>query len=309
MAMRCRTVALAAFTMVLLAGSPAAVKGAAQELNMAIITLAGVEAYAQTLEGIHEQLPDVPVWDAGDEMRLREKMGKQPPRLAIAVGSTAAAVLGRIAPPQLVLVGSVVMESDLENGSGNPTRFRTAVIVDIPPGVLFGEVARFFPGRNRVGVIRGPMQTDGYMKTVEQAARRNGISLQVAVCQHPRDLVDCFLKFRSRIDLVWCPANAQLYNSATLKPLLIASLNNRLAIIGFSEQFVQAGALFGASADFVEVGRQVAAVALRVAHDEAVPARVEARRFHFAYNQRVARLLGVTAAAPQHAGGDLMIFR
>jgi len=276
---------------------------------VAVITITDVEAYAQTLQGIREQFPDVLVWDARDERRLRENLAKALPALAIAVGSSAALALGRAAPPQLVLVNSVVWECDLESNGGGSARFRTAVVVDLAPEVLLREVGRLFPGSSRIGVIRGPMQTDAYMKAFEQAARRSGLTVAVGTCQHPRDVVDVFLKLRSHADLVWCPPNAQLYNSATLKPLLIASLTHRLPIIGFSEQFVQAGALFGGFADFVDVGRQTADLALRVARNEPVPSRQEARKFRFAYNQRVARLLGVKAATPERPGSELVIIR
>ena len=295
--------------MILLLGFSFLAQGAAQNPAVAVITIPDVEAYGQALEGIREQFPEVQVWDARDEGRLRENLSQKPPALAIAVGSSAAAALERLAPSQLALVNTVVMECDLESGGGRSPRFRTTVTVDLPPEILLGEIGRLFPGRKRIGVIRGPMQTDAYMRAVEQAARRFGLTIEVMRCQRPRDLVEVFLKLRSHVDLVWCPPNAQLYNSATLKPLLIASLTNRLPIIGFSEQFVQAGALFGGSADFVDVGRQTAALALQVARNESVPSRQGARKFHFTYNQRVARILGMKADIPARPGGELLILR
>jgi ABC-type uncharacterized transport system substrate-binding protein len=297
------------FLAIMLTGLAVTAQGKAQKPAVAVVSVPDIEAYTQTLEGIREQLPDAPVWDARDEGRLRENLNRIRPALAIAVGSGAAAALERVEPAQLAVIATVVLECDLESGGGKPPRFKTAVTIDLPPEVLFGEIGRLFPGRKRVGVIRGPMQTEGYMRAVEQAARRIGLALEVMTCQHPRDLVDVFLKLKPRVDLVWCPPNAELYNSATLKPLLIASLTNRLPIIGFSEQFVQAGALFGGSADFVEVGRQTAALALQVVRNDPVPARQGARKFLFAYNQRVARLLGVKADISDRPGGDLLIIR
>ena len=104
------------------------------------------------------------------------------------------------------------------------------------------------------------------------------------------------------------PAQRAAITSATLKPLLIASITNQLPIIGFSEQFVQAGALFGGVPDFREIGRQTAVIAQRLFRGESVGARDDARTFRFAYNQRVARLLGVKAAA-ETGGGELIVLR
>ena len=294
---------------ILLAGLSLTARGGSQKPAVVVITTPDVEAYARTVEGIREQFPDAQVWDTRDEERLRENFSKGLPAVAIAVGSSAAVALERAAPSQLVLVNSAVLEGDLESsGSGSP-RSKTVVTVDLPPEALLSWVGRLFPGRSRIGVIRGPMQTDVYVKAFERAARQSGLTVEVMNCQHPRDVVEVFLKLKSRVDLVWCPPNPQLYNSATLKPLLMASLTNRLPIIGFSEQFVQAGALFGGSADFTDVGRQTAELALRVARNEPVPTRQAARKFHFAYNQRVARLLGVKAAIPDRADSELVIIR
>ena len=275
---------------------------------VAVVTIPDVEAYTQALQGIREQIPEVEVWDSRDDGRLRENMSRRPPGLAIALGGSAAAVLERVAPAQLPLIYALVLECDLEKAPRSP-RLRTAITVDIPPETLFAEITRLFPGRERIGVIRGPMQTDGYMKDVEQAAHRAALTTTIVNCADARELVEVFVRLKGHADLVWCPPSAQLYNSATLKPLLIASVTNRLPIIGFSEQFVQAGALFGGSPDFVDMGRQAAVLARHAVRNEAVPARQTARRFHFAYNQRVARLLGMKADIQEVPGADLSIIR
>jgi hypothetical protein len=59
--------------------------------------------------------------------------------------------------------------------------------------------------------------------------------------------------------------------------------------------------------DFREIGRQTAVIAQRLFRGETVGARDDARTFRFAYNQRVARLLGVKAAA--ETGGELIVLR
>lgn len=283
-----------------------AAQGLTQRPLVAVVTVSDVDAYAKALQGLREQLPDIQVLDARDEDRIREHFKKAPPALAIAVGSGAAATLERVAPAQLNLMRSVVLASELETGA---SRFKTAVTIDVPPDALLAEVARLFPQRKKIGLIRGPQQNDAFVRAFEAAGRRKGMVVEVVKCDQAKDLVDLFLSLRGRADLVWCPPNPQLYNSATLKPLLMASLTNRLPIIGFSEQFVQAGALFGGTADFVDVGRQTATLAARMARNETVPPREEARKFQFAYNQRVARLLGVKAVVPEDGENGLKIIR
>src|SRR4051812_49231078 len=57
------------------------------------VTAMDVEAYAQTVAGIREQFPDLEVWDARDEPRLRDRFAKTQPAVAIAVGSGAVAAV------------------------------------------------------------------------------------------------------------------------------------------------------------------------------------------------------------------------
>jgi hypothetical protein len=284
--------------------------GGSEQPVVAVATLNDIEAFSQALQGLRELLPSALVIDVRQEPLLTERLRHNPCTLAIAFGSTAASVLERIAPPQLPLISSVVLESDCRPncGGANPSRFRSSVTIDLPAETLTAEIARLFPTRKRLGLLQGPLQAEAYLKTFDQAARRKGLSLVVEACSHPRDLVDAFLRLQSRADLVWCPPNPQLYNSATLKPLLMASLTNRLPIIGFSRQLVQAGALFGGAADFVETGRQTASLAYRVVKQQPVPEQEKARKFCFAYNQRVSRLLGVKAELPDPPG-ELEIIR
>ena len=87
--------------------------------------------------------------------------------------------------------------------------------------------------------------------------------------------------------------DAVLYNSATVKPLILASLDQRLPVIGFSAAFVRAGAAAGVFADFREAGRQAADAALRYDTSRAQRIVEQPRKLKLAVNQRVLRLLGL----------------
>jgi len=276
----------------------------AQKSSIAVVTVIGVAAYTQTAQALREQIPGLQLLDVRDEAGLRERLKDL--ALVVAVGSDAAATVDRLAPPRLPVVRTDLLLYDAEHGA----RLRgpgATVTVDIQPAVLLAEVKRLFPGKVRLGVIRGPLQTDGYMRAVEQAARQQGFTLEVLDCPEARGLISGFLRLKNHADLVWCPPDPQLYNSATLKPLLMASLTNRLPIIGFSEPFAEAGALFAGAADFHEVGYLTAELALRILQGETVAARHEARKFLFVYNQRVARLLGVKASGADQPGEQLRV--
>ena len=276
--------------------------------TLAIVTTTGVSAYDQAIVGIREQMVDCEVLDVHEEKRLRDVLNAQGLVLAIAVGADALAALDRLAPPALPAVKSVLLEWDLA-GRSEQKHPGSAITVDMQPAILVDELVSLFPTRTRLGAIRGPMQTESDVGSLEHAARERGLTLKVVTCSEARDLVNRFLQFKSDVDFVWCPPNPQLYNSATLRPLLVASITNRLPVIAYSQQLVEAGALFGGAPDFRDVGRMTAEVALRILQHQAVPARLKARTFHFAYNQRVARLVDVKAGGLEEHGGDLLVIR
>ena len=280
----------------------------AEKPSILVVAIDGINAYAETLAGIREQIPDAQVVDARDERALRERLNAQPPpALAIAVGSESATILDRIAAPRLLVVKSVLLEWYMERG-GAERPSSAEITVDMNPSVLFNELSLLFPGKTRIGIIRGPTQSEAYMRKIEQAARQLGFALEIRDCPEAREVVKVLLAFQL-VDFVWCLPDLELYNSATLKPLLIASITKKLPIIGFSEKFVEAGALFGGGPDFRDVGRQTADIALRVLRHQPLPANLEARKFHFSYNQRVARLVGIKATAPEQRGSGLDIIR
>jgi ABC-type uncharacterized transport system substrate-binding protein len=84
-----------------------------------------------------------------------------------------------------------------------------------------------------------------------------------------------------------------LYNSATVKPLVLASLEQRLPIVGFSESFVRAGALIGICPDFHELGRETGELILRLLDGKGPLLDEDKRKVTVAVNLRISRLIGV----------------
>jgi putative tryptophan/tyrosine transport system substrate-binding protein len=98
---------------------------------------------------------------------------------------------------------------------------------------------------------------------------------------------------KGKVDFVLCFPDPDFYNSVTIKPLVLASLEARLPLVGFSPAFVRAGAAAGIYPDYRETGRQVAELAQRMMRSEERIADEGPSKVKVAVNQRVARLLGI----------------
>ena len=73
---------------------------------------------------------------------------------------------------------------------------------------------------------------------------------------------------KGKVDFLLCFPDPDLYNPVTIKPLVMASLEGRLPLVGFSPAFVRAGAAAGIYPDYRETGRQTAEMAQRLLHGD-----------------------------------------
>jgi ABC-type uncharacterized transport system substrate-binding protein len=133
---------------------------------------------------------------------------------------------------------------------------------------------------------------------LEARARREGFALAVIDCEGAAQLMKALAAFKGKVDFLLCSPDPDLYNPVTIKPLILASLEERIPIIGFSPAFVRAGAVAGIYPDYRETGRQVAELALRVLRGEDRPLDDAPAKVRVALNQRVARLLGIEFRTP-----------
>jgi ABC-type uncharacterized transport system substrate-binding protein len=132
-------------------------------------------------------------------------------------------------------------------------------------------------------------------------AREAAFSPVIAQVKGPPELLRAFVSLDGKADLVLTLPDGALYNSATVKPLILASIEHRLPVIGFSAAFVRAGAAAGVFIDFREAGRRAAEAALRGDAGRAQRAVDPALKLRVAVNQRVLRLLGMA----YERGGDV----
>jgi ABC-type uncharacterized transport system substrate-binding protein len=187
---------------------------------------------------------------------------------------------------------SMVLE---EAARGARIHLAGSVRLDMTLAQILDEVAALFPGKTRLAVICN--SAHGCIDPASLAGgRQKGFSVHAAECASAEDLLRTFLSLRGKSDFVIALPDSTLYNSATIKPLILASLENRLPLIGFSAAFVRSGAAMGIYPDFEDIGQQTAEAAQRVLAGQAQSVHDGPRKHITAVNQRVLRLLGLDYA-------------
>jgi len=270
----------------------AAVVLPASRTSVLVVSESGVDAYNEAVGGISSVLPagtfrviDTAAKTSDRDLRGALEDGEY--RVAIAVGSRALAAVRAHHPAEPVIAAMVLDENHEEPGLRR-------VALEVHVTAQLAAMRSLWPGRTRAGILRNPALARYAPDQLESLARKEGFSLLVIDCDSPARLLTALGGFKGKVDFVLCLPDPELYNAVTIKPLVMASLEHRLPLVGFSPAFVRAGAAAGIFPDYGDVGRQSAEWALRLVRGEDRGAEKESpRKVRIAVNQRVTRLEGI----------------
>jgi putative ABC transport system substrate-binding protein len=258
-----------------------------------------VEAIRSAFAGSSQQVQLIELGRTTDSAVPSELANLRGVRVIIAIGSAALDYVAASHPEVPVICTMVLRNQPGAARLGMNTA--ATVSLDVPLIGLLGQLKQVFPEKTRLGIIRNPA-THANVAAEQSRALQMGFTVRVLDCATPERLLATFLELKDQVDFVWCLPDGALYNSATIKPLVLASIQNRLPIIGFSEGFVRAGAAVGIYADFYDMGLQTAELAQQLLAGRAIHSGDGPRKLKVAVNRSVTRLLGlryVALASPE----------
>ena len=222
-----------------------------------------------------------------------EKLRQEQPQAVVALGSGTARTLDGVLPKQVPLVFCMVADdASLDLDRSRPV---AGVEMLVPLKKQLDLISQTLPRARKVGMLYRSGDTQS-AHVVEQlkAELPAGWSLEaVAVDQHSSfaKALDALLK--TRPDIVWTSPDAEIFNSTTIRALLLEALRCKVPVFGFSPAFVRSGALLGVGIDPSTQGVQAAALvhALAGADVKSVPRAAQEPRFSVAVNLVVAEKL------------------
>ncbi|MGA2214279.1 MAG: ABC transporter substrate binding protein [Bryobacteraceae bacterium] len=267
-----------------------------------VVFVSGVEAYLEAVDGLRAGLAKLvpsPVFidlkSPRAEAELTASLGSGPQHVVITVGTEALMTMAS-RRTDAVIVATMILRSDRPASSLAVTAAPRArgVYLDLPLASLLSELRILLPGKTRCGMIRDASR-DHPDPPLPERVKQQGFSLEVAECSRPEELVKVFLSLKGKADSVILFPDSSLYNNTTVRPLIQASLEISLPIVGFSASFVRAGAALGIYPDFRDVGAQTAELAVKLIAGDTSLADEGPRKLQVAVNQRVLRLLGLSS--------------
>ena len=274
----------------------AAVTFPASHAAIIVVSEPGVEAYTQAVEGVAAVLgPNtfhVVALREGDPAFSRI-LSARDTQLVIAVGRRALAAVQPLRG-SLPVISTMALRGQDGEASGQ-------VDLDVSIPLQCAALRALWPQHPRVGIIRNPARARYSAEVLESRIRKEGFLPVIVDCDSPAGLLKALAALKGKVDFLLSFPDPDLYNPATIKPLVLASLESRIPIVGFSPAFVRAGAAAGIYPDYREVGRQTAEMALRLLRGDDKSTDEGPRKIQLAVNQRIVRLLGVefqTTALP-----------
>ena len=286
-----------AFTLLWLLASPFAAGAETRPVRVVLVIASlTVEAHRAAIEGIQAALAsssaEVRILDVDQvSSAARGGVGIAPATgVIIAVGSEAIRVV-EAARPKVPAVYTMILHRRPEwDAQGRPSP--VTIPLEVSLASLLGRLKELFPGKTRLGIIVNAGSGETSAAQLQARAQQLGFTVRIAECAGASQLLAALASLRNQADFVWCLPDGTLYNSVTVKPLILASLENRLPLIGFSESFTKAGAAIGIYPDFRDVGAQAGEAARQLLAGQIVRSSEGPRRLKVAVNPSVLRLLG-----------------
>ena len=282
--------------------------------SVTVVASTAVEAHRAAIEGIRDALAkssvEVRVADLSasrSERSAADRFTAPGTRVIIAVG-TEALQLVAAERPEVPVISTMVLRNKA-GGESSTLSLAATIVLDVPVPVLLARLKQVFPGKTRLGIIRNPNSGGPTAAALEERAQQLGVTVRVVDCPGAEQLLAALLTLKGHVDFVWCLPDGALYNSATIKPLILASIENRLPIIGFSESFARAGAAVGVYPDFRDIGLQTGEAAQQIISGQIVHLSEGPRKLKLAVNPSVLRLIGLRYAAPKTDTEDFSVLQ
>lgn len=214
----------------------------------------------------------------------------------IAVGVQAAQTVSQIDTRQPVLATLVPKSSfdKLSQQRKNKSSGISAIYLDQP---FNRQVALFrlaLPNRKRLGVIVGP-ESEDKLKFLQTAVRDKNIQLVTEKIESADELIPTLQRVLAESDTLLALPDPLVFNKNNVQNILLTSYRYRAPVIGYSQAYVKAGALYAVFSTPAQIGQQAGELVqqLLAAKASSIPAPQYPKYFNVSVNAQVARSLGI----------------
>jgi ABC-type uncharacterized transport system substrate-binding protein len=213
----------------------------------------------------------------------------------VAIGTSAARWLHEQLPASVKLAYCMVnnaSEAGLLQGRG-----AGGVTTEVALSAQVALIAEALPHARAIGALyrSDSAQSQSGIDALKSALPSGWQVDAVAVNDFPSVAAAIDALTQKNIDVIWTSADQKLYDTASVRVLLLAALRRNIPVWGFSPAFVRAGALLGVGVNPRAQADQAADMVLKlIAGDTSAALQAQApREYEIAVNLIVAQQLGI----------------
>lgn len=216
--------------------------------------------------------------------------------LVVAVGmKAAAAIAGSRARAALnALVPETGHEKLLrDHPQRAASKAYSAIFLDQPPERQARLITALLPGRSQVGVLFDSFP-QGELAHLKQRMVMHGLNLHEHKIGADFPLHVALQHVLDGSDVLLALPDAAIYNSSTIRNILLASYRSGDPVIGFSPAYVKAGALAAVFSTPAQIAEQTVHFIQQYGETRTLPSAQHPQLYEIAINEQVARSLGLT---------------
>lgn len=216
-------------------------------------------AFQQAHAGLRTAFPATETLQAtpDDAPAVTRAVGRLPKDAAIVtLGRRASAMVAAAAPPHPVV--DCMATSDTTARSGT-----LAVPQEVSLDAQVAWLKRLLPAARSVGILFDPAHNEQRIGELAAAWKRAGFVPVTEPVAGAAALPGALGRLTQNVDVLYAIPDATVYAAEHSRTLLLFSFRHRIPLVGPSERWVRAGALYALEWDYADVGRYCGALALR----------------------------------------------
>ena len=211
-------------------------------------------AYQQVIQGLSETAPgiSITIFDFSNAEAPGKIRSGPPPAAFLTLGPQALKFTQEFYP-QVPTIYSMILNPDIYLAREAKA---TGIPLKIRPRTQLETFKKFFPSRQRVGVIYDPSENQATVTEAQAAARELGLILVEKRVVNQKEIANAIKDIIWTIDALWMIPDPTVVSKESFQYFLEYSLDRRFPLFAFSENLVKAGALLALAPNYRDIGRQ-----------------------------------------------------
>ena len=223
--------------------------------HLVVVSSGDTAPYAQALAGVRKAGVSVEAlqWGADREPDLPAVLAHAPRDTAVVTLGAAAAEYAARAVPAAPVVNCMALGND--PGA-------SAVPLEVPVEAQLASMKRLLPDAHNVGILFDPAQNERRAEDAAAALTRAGYTPVLEPVTGPTALPLALNRLANRVDVLFALPDTTVYARESSRALLLFSFRHQIPMVGPTEAWVKAGALYSLDWDYTDLGRYCGALAI-----------------------------------------------